>query len=156
MKKSDRTGLQHSGKTEESTCEINDKHITDGGLLRRQFLNVLGSLVLLAGVSRSEATEDFEPSTERAHGSSSADCGSVTTPAPVAEMFAIPDGGEVRIKRPRAEDTDEHSVQMDIYTGSNESRISLKRIFLSEEAWNIARRLNPATDMIAVGIEGRR
>lgn len=126
MKKSNHTGFQSSGKIELPTTETNSEILTDGGFPRREFPSVLDSLALLAGVPGSEATEYFELEIDRAHGSISADCGSVTTPGPVAEMFAIPDESEIRIKGYRAVDTDEHSVQLDIYTGSSEPRLSLK------------------------------
>lgn len=156
MKKSDRAGLQGSGKTEVPTTETNSEILTDGGFPRREFLSVLGGLALLAGVPGTEATEDFEPEIDRAHGSISADCGSVTTPGPVAEMFAIPEDGEIRIKGYRAVDTDEDSVQMDIYTGSSEPRLSLKQMLSPEEARDIARRLEAAADVAAGDTEEQR
>ncbi len=156
MKKSDCAGLQHSGTIGEPTAETNSKLVTDGGFPRTQFFGVLGGLTLLSGVSRSEATENFEPEIERAHGAISASRGSVTTPTSVAEMLAIPDGGEVRIKRYRAEDNDEQSVQMGITTGSSESRLSLERTFLSKDVQSLARRLNSAVDVTAVVIGSRR
>lgn len=142
--------------TVESNNENSSKIVTDGGFPRREFLSVLSGLALLAGVPGSEASEDFKPEVNRANGSISADCGSVTTPGPIAEMFAIPDDGEVKIKGCRAENTDERSVQIDIHTESSERWLSLQQIFLPENAPDVAHRHDAATDMATGETEDHR
>lgn len=149
MKKSDRDGLERSVTREESNGSTTTQALTDGGFSRRKFLGAAAALAGLTGAANGAAATQLEPDISRGMDCVRADCGSVTTPGPVAEMFAIPEEGGVRIEGYRAEDTDEHSVQMDIYTGSSEPRLSLKQILSPEDARDNARRLNAAADVAA-------
>ena len=128
MKESDCAGLESSGKTVGSYDSSNTGQIVDGG-----FLHCI----------------------EHSHSVVRCDCGSIITPGPVAEEFAIPDETVISTKDYRAEDTDGRSVQMDGYISSIELRLSLKRIFLSENARNLARQLNRVADVAAGEAESR-
>jgi hypothetical protein len=139
--------------TDESSDTDSTKEIYDGGVDRRQFMSVFGGLALLAGASDVGAGQDYEPEIEQKQGSIKADCGSVTTPGPIAEMFAIPDNGEIRVQGYRATDTDEHSVQMDICTGSSQPSLSMKQILTPEQARDLAARLEDAAAVAAGEVE---
>lgn len=128
MKGSDCAGLESSGKTVVSYDSSNTGQIVDGG---------------------------FSHCIEHSHSAVRCDCGSIITPGPVTEEFAIPDETVVSTKGYRAEDTHERNVQVDFYITSIELRLSLKRIFLTEDARNLARRLNRVAD-VEVGETERR